>query len=395
MKRILSYILTVILLCGVTVSCSEKDNDSSQADEAVIMFFSHSEGLGYFIRQNIEDMKTAIRNRGGLGNKRLFVINAAESYPSAKIFEITYVQNKDTSFIAEKIIDRDYTLEYSSDNQHAIISSLHTLFSKVKSMANAKSYSMIIGSHGSAWLPAGICLDDMNNRYSATKRRKSFGTANSDRQIANASLATALHNAGIHLNYLLFDACYMGNVETLFDFQNICDYFIASPNEIMGVGMPYATIGNDLLNNNYRGVIDGYYDYYSTYNAPYGSLSLYNTASVSDLAKAVQDINVNHFNSSADISSVKKMDGLSPALFFDFAGYFKAVCNDSAALSALNAALKSVVVYERHTEKAFTYWGFENEMDISDICGIATSQPTTNTGVTNLLRDSGWWIVTH
>ena len=40
-------------------------------------------------------------------------------------------------------------------------------------------------------------------------------------------------------DYLLFDACFMANIETLYDLRECTDYVIAAPCEIMGEGFPY------------------------------------------------------------------------------------------------------------------------------------------------------------
>lgn len=387
--KIFAYAFAVILLCGVTASCKKDDDKKDKtAEETIFMFFPYS-GLERETTENVRNMEQALRMRGGLNGKRIIVYKA-RSTSRASLFEIKCT--KDSCY--EQDIDNDIAMTFSSKNQSAVIADLQRLLQQVKSEAPAKGYSMIIGSHGNGWLEAMNDLSSFNHAHakSANGPKKAFGSASSLYQIDNTSLATALQNENIHLNYLMFDACYMCNIETVYDFHNVCDYFIGSPNEILMHGLPYEIVGDALLKHDYRAVVDGFYDYYSS---TYGSLSVIDCSKVDDMVAIVQDINNTCLNPDGELNMVQKMDGISPTMFFDMQDYMDKFCTDKAKLERLSAKIKQLVVHTRTTEYAFTAFTSSNLIKIDTFCGIATSQPTRNADALEKLKSSAWWTATH
>lgn len=390
MNRILSYLLTVILLCGITVSCS-KDDDKDKTAETVIMFFPYS-SMESYITDNIECMKQAIEGRGGLGNQRVIVYRSMNS-STGILFELKY-SNKQC--VETSIADVSAT--FGSYDQVSNVVKLQSVLEKIKSVAPAQTYSMIVGCHGSAWVPAGYSLEDMNNSF-AKSQKKSFGSAGERNQIDNATLVEALNKSKIHLNYLLFDACYMASAEAAYDFRSICDYYIASQNEILLYGVPYDKLGDSLLKHDYRDVVDKYYKFYSEYmfrNMPfhYGSLSVINTAGLEDLASVVRRINTTCLTD-VTTNTIQHMDGISPTIFFDFYDYFEHACTDAAVLKQLKDALNATVVYERHTPEYYTAFDNQYHQPATHSCGLNISQPTRNHGAEVLMQKTEWWAATH
>lgn len=392
MKRFLSIFLTVILLCGVTVSCSNgNDEPEEENTETLIMFFPYSRLEGN-IAENIRAMRRAVHNRKGLGDTRLIVYKAT-SYANGQLYEITY---KDGSLVENTI--SDFSATFSSSNQMANIDKIRTVLNKVKEYAPSKTYSMIIGCHGNSWIQAGNCLDYMNRNYA--KGMKAFGTAEDANQIDNKSLVEALQQCNIHLTYLLFDACYMGSIEAAYDFRNVCDYYLSSQNEILTVGVPYDKVGDDLLKHNYDAVVNKYYEFYSKYiengmYASFGSFSVVRTSYLEDMAKIVREINISSLSETASIGDVQREDGIKPTIFFDFKDYYEKFCTDAAAMRKFNATLKLLVPFERHTDEYFT--GFDNvyHQPATNSCGINTSQPTQNPAARKLVIETEWWAATH
>lgn len=65
-------------------------------------------------------------------------------------------------------------------------------------------------------------------------------------------------------DFIWFDSCYMGNIETLYEFKGKCNYFVGAPTEVPAYGMPYhytlpllARKNADLV-----GAADSFYRYY-------------------------------------------------------------------------------------------------------------------------------------
>ena len=51
----------------------------------------------------------------------------------------------------------------------------------------------------------------------------------------------------MHLDYLVFDACFMGCIETAYELRGICDKVAFSPAEILEYGFQYETLASHLL----------------------------------------------------------------------------------------------------------------------------------------------------
>lgn len=350
------------------------------------MYFPYS-GLRSAIEKNISDFKQAIKNRRGLGNTRVVVCQANGTQYSC-IYEIKFVDGE----CMNDTITPQFDSYIKSDNQVQATEILQSILQTVKREAPADSYAMIIGSHGSAWLPSGVEFDSF--RDGAPK--KAFGTASRSNQIDNTTLTTALQNENMHLNYLLFDACYMATIETVYDFHNICDYYLASPNEILTEGIPYHRIGDALIRHNYERVIDEIYNYYNQSTAPYVSFSLVDCHDnhMEDLAATIQQINKTCLSTTADINEVQIMDGMSSPLTFDLQDYMDHFCTDATLLNKFTRQLKTLVPYAKSTAEVFTYYNRTHSITVNHFCGISTSQPTINSAATKL-RDTAWWAVTH
>ena len=51
----------------------------------------------------------------------------------------------------------------------------------------------------------------------------------------------------MHMDYILFDDCYMSSVEVAHALRHVTDYLIGSTSEIMAYGFPYALAGKHML----------------------------------------------------------------------------------------------------------------------------------------------------
>lgn len=389
MKQTILYIITVILLCGVTVSCQNEDD--GEVAETVIMFFPFS-GLENIIDMNIECMKTAIANRKGLSNQRIIVYKAIDRSMGA-LYEIKYTKGR-----CVDVQIADVSATFTSGGQVSNAVKLQSVLEKVKNVAPARSYSMIIGCHGSSWLPAGNSISNMNYSF-AKKNVTAFGSASEPYQLDNSTLVEALNKSGIHLTYLLFDACYMASIEAAYDFRNICDYYIASQNEIMDYGVPYDKIGDALLRHDYQSVVNGFYDFYSNYffeggSFPYGSLSVINPHNLEPIAALIKIINAEYLVD-VDLKKVQNMDGITPTIFFDLYDYFDKACSDATYRNALKAAIDQAVLYEKHTPEFYTYFSSTTHAPIKTACGLNISQPTRNRDAKPLLELNEWYKATN
>lgn len=118
----------------------------------------------------------------------------------------------------------DTVHSYSARNSVGI-TELKEVLSRTFTDFPAKHYALSMWSHGEGWLP----YDGPSVRWIGQDKKNYMNI-----QDFHAALQGAPH-----LDFILFDACFMQSVEVAYELRDCADYFIASPTEIPGPGAPY------------------------------------------------------------------------------------------------------------------------------------------------------------
>ncbi len=414
--KTLALLLLAVLLFAACSSDDEGSSKSKTSEETVIMFFPYS-GLYSYLIQNIAAYEKAIVANGGTDGKRLLVFISSTS-EKARLVEIVYNNGSCAR-------DTLKTYLYTTPD-YTTADGIATIIGDATAAAPALNYSLIIGSHGMAWVPtpsssykaphrkalgeaelealARQKAEKLGGEYVGELPTRWFGHSSDATYMANVeSLADALSSLGIKMRYILFDACYMANIETAYALRNVTDYLIASTCEIMSDGMPYATIGKNLFDHNYKAVCQGFYTYYTVdfYNGayPYGTISVTDCSEVEAMADIMLRINTAYPDGLASVSSVQDLDGLTPTVFFDFGNYVSTLCTDEALLAEFTSQLERLVPYENHTSKYYS--GFtKTSYKINTFSGLTISDPTTNNYSSygypaTMKSQTEWYKATH
>lgn len=281
------------------------------------------------------------------------------------------------------------------------------------------SYALVMGSHATGWLPT-----DMSTSSNNSNRRKTFGidvgpdgSMRNDKGVAGSvpdqieidDLASAIQASGVHLTYLLFDACLMQNIEVDYALRGVTDYVIASPISISAEGAYYTDLVRyGLFSGDAADVARTYVDYYKGYGTipykdGYGTvLSCVRTADLERFAHQMRDLLYElatssryavYTDSELDLMATLKRANMNNALnyhpyssnfyyrphYYDMLSTFRCLGATDSQLDLLASSLSSVVVYQGATE---TFWigpGYykfqtmpENE---SEWCGVSMFVP--------------------
>ena len=281
-------------------------------------------------------------------------------------------------------------------------SKMSSLLNEVVKIAPAPIYSMMIGSHGVGWIYTGSTSRSMLQSIEAdrarnkmlglpiTRQTRYFG--GSDIQMNIDDLAEGIRNSNMHhLQFLLFDDCYMANIETAYELRNVTDYLIGCPTEIMGHGMPYYEMWKYLasIQPDYGKAVEGFYNFYSNYEIGnvkyhYGTISVTDCRKVDNMMQVLTAINSRYRIGRNVDSNLQVLDGYRPAAFFDFADYIHRLCNNNTVLKGqFDKALAELVPYERHTAMYFSSLTEAGEHIINTCCGLTISASSTNAMVIN------------
>ena len=437
------------------MSCSNGDSPDgpdmpvTPVGQTVFMFFPWSNSLLSDFRRTVEDMQTVVAQRS-MKDERIMVFMAT-SEREAVLFELKKQNGRCLTDTLRRYSDRPFTSRQW----------LTSLFSEVMTLAPASRYGMVVGCHGMAWMPVQgqrnarkrlgsqerideednlykeERIDKEDNLYKEEKIEKEglykeeridkegddlmhfevqgpvttrfIGGTYPETQIETTDLADAMADAGLHTEYILFDACYMSSVEVAYELKDVTHYLIASPTEVLSYGFPYITMGKHLLGTpNYKGIVDSFISFYSSYNLPYGTVAVTDCTQLDALAAIAQQINaataeprngasegeLNTARSGKDVpNGVQIMDGYSPTLFYDL-GHLMSLKDAGTVLTAAFAEqLDKTVPYKGHTGQYFTALK-DAPVDIKHYSGLNTSQGSLNR-MADRISETAWHKATN
>lgn len=441
-KKFCSLIIATLFIV-VGVSCSNGDSPDgpdvpvTPVGQTVFMFFPWSNNLLSDFRRTVEDMQTVVAQRS-MKDERIMVFMAT-SEREAVLFELKKQNGRCLTDTLRRYNDRPFTSRQW----------LTSLFSEVMTLAPASRYGMVVGCHGLAWVPvqgqrnarkrlgSQEKIDEEDNLYKEGKIDKEglykeeridkegddlmhfevqgpvttrfIGGTYPETQIETTDLADAMSDAGFHTEYILFDTCYMSSVEVAYELKDVTHYLIASPTEVLSYGFPYITMGKHLLGTpNYKGIVDSFISFYSSYNLPYGTVAVTDCTQLDALAAIAQQINaaatepanaasegkLNTARSGKNVpNGVQIMDGYSPTLFYDL-GHLMSLKDAGTVLTAAFAEqLDKTVPYKGHTDQYFTTLK-DAPVDIKHYSGLNTSQGSLN-HMADRLSETAWYKATN
>lgn len=400
----------------VGVSCSNGDSPDgpdvpvTPVGQTVFMFFPWSNSLLSDFKRTVEDMQTVVAQRS-MKDERIMVFMAT-SEREAVLFELKKQNGRCLTDTLRRYSDRPFTSRQW----------LTSLFSEVMTLAPASRYGMVVGCHGLAWVPvqgqrnaqkrlgSQERIDEEDNLYKKERIDKEgndlmhfevqgpvttrfIGGTYPETQIETTNLADAMADAGLHTEYILFDACYMSSVEVAYELKDVTHYLIASPTEVLSYGFPYITMGKHLLGTpNYKGIVDSFISFYSSYNLPYGTVAVTDCTQLDALAAIAQQINAAAAEQLVP-NGVQIMDGYSPTLFYDL-GHLMSLKDAGTVLTAAFAEqLEKTVPYKGHTGQYFTTLK-DAPVDIKHYSGLNTSQGSLN-HMADRLSETAWYKATN
>lgn len=385
---VLFLILPVIALSAV--SCGDKGPVTPpDNDQTLFIYMPWSTNLTDDFRQNITDFETAIKN-DPLEAERILVFFMS-SATEGSLFELKY----------EKGVSSRVTMKEYTSPEMTTAAWITSVLKDVKYYAPAKRYAMIIGAHGMGWLPvpnAGVRAMDAEKyhwEYEGALKTRFFGGLSPQYQTEVTALSKGIRDAGMKMEYIMFDDCYMSCVEVAYELKDLTDYLIACPTEIMVYGFPYDKVGRYLVGNvDYRKVAQGFYDFYSTYRYPYGTIGITKTSELDALAAVMKEINGSFTFNPALLSSVQRMDGYSPVIFFDMGDYVSKLCTDPVLLQKFQACLESAVPAATALHTDYYYSSSMGTVLINTYSGMTISDPSVSSKAT-AKAETAWYKATH
>lgn len=411
------FIFAIVSIIGLG-SCTEEAVDVDKVNKQTILVFlpwtggNSSTGLTEALSNNIDSICAGITDKKGLNNTRVLVFFSNNANNST-LFDLTY--NDVTKEVSRTPIKTYEGSAYNSANGFA------DLLNEVRQNAEALNYALIIGGHGCGW----SCADDWINYPNQAKSfntQQTFDTSFSgiqfgadpnnpttrffgsvdrkENSIDLSTLAEGIKQSGIKMQYILFDVCYMGNVETAYELKDVTNYFIATSSEIMAKGIPYRSMWSYLNGTtpNYSSLVNGIVNFYKNSNTPYCNMAAIDCRQLDALANVMKEINQKYtLDTTIPLDSIQPLDGFSPHLSYDMAVYVDSLKPSGYLKEQFNNQLKKTVKVAAHTEYAYTalYLYPEATIKVKNYCGLSISDPSQHPVAIRGKEKTGWWKATH
>lgn len=381
----------------LTVSVEQRPAVAAQT----LLLYMPGRSLASYFEQNIEGIRRAV-DADTPGDGRIFVCWQPANQRTAELFELYYDPNSASCATREV---KTYTEFNAGDPE-----SVHTLFAELADEAPALSYGLIIGCHGKAWVPASagtlargaLQPSDGAKEYwqpaPGAYPTRSFGDSGYEMDITE--LADALAALPYRFDFLLFDDCFMANIETLYDLRASVDHVIASPCEIMADGFPYDRIIPQMFTDEGRSHDLGAvcYEFWNLYQNDYastiyrmqsGCITLAVMSEIDRLADVMRRINRTPA-AEYDPNTLQTYEGLSPHLFYDMGQYVSVRCSDAALLDEFAECFDAAFPPESRLHTDGFYSAYNNRMNpITHYSGITISEPSTKFTEEN--RATNWY----
>ena len=382
MKRfIYKYtLLFVLILC--LAACHGEDEERQIVGRTVIVLMPSADDLKTYLEGNVNEMAEAVAT-GALTNSRLVVCKATGK-SRVVLIELWEDQGKcvrDTIRMMESI---DLT------TATGIMGMLMT----VKDMAPAHRYSLVVGGHGMAWLPAGVIptLPYPSLAKGNLPLTRWIGGKVVDSQTDISTLSDGIKQAGMHMDYILFDDCHMSSVEVAYELREVTDYLIGCPTEIMAYGFPYRQCLKYITGNpDYKILCETFHDFYSNYKTPCGTVAVTDCRELEKLALLARNINESALSSSG-IEESQRMDGYEPPLFYDLGDVYSHLSTDSNWRVAFYEQLERTIPFKAHTPTYYSANG--KQYEIKCFSGLNTSQGSKHPAAEGW-KDTQWYQAIH
>lgn len=418
MKKLFTLLICVCSLLLSFSSCSEEAFDVDSVNkQTIFVFYPWTGNLTASLQANVDSMRAGIVAKKGLNNTRVLVF-FSNSLNKSTLYDLQYDENaKSVACVALK--------EYEGQ-PYQTADGLASIINEVKEQAEALNYAMIIGCHGCGWTyaddwvsypyfarPSNGSASTWQTTYSSENfsglqfgedpehpKTRFFGNVDKkEAAIDVTTLAEALEKSNTKMQYILFDACYMGNVETAYELRNVTNFMIASSSEIMTLGLPYKTIWSSLngTSPSYSSIVSSTVNFYTQQKVdPCCNLAAIDCRQLDKLASIMKEINSQYkLSSTVPLDSIQPLGGFSPHLFYDLGVYVDSLKPAGYLKDQFTTQLKATVKAAQTTDSVYTVFKKPNHFAVKTYSGLSISDFSTHSVAVKGREKTAWWKATH
>lgn len=355
-------------------ACSNETPEVSIAHRTVLVYLAGDNNLSSYGSQNIQSMINGAGMNHLNGGNLLVYFDAADGAPL--LLQIR--EHQDGSVHADTL--QRYPEQNSMDPKV-----MRQVIDQVVQAFPAQQQGLVLWSHGTAWLP-----------YPLSNYLRSFGDDQGE-VLSIDELASALPDHTF--DFILFDACYMGSWEVLYELRDKADYLIASPTEVLADGFVYDYILQPMFRQpaDLEQICRLFYNHYNSRTglSRSGAVALYDLQALPALADCCQTLLQGKESDLQAVlpSTVQTVDYLSAYhhFLFDLEDVIRQVATDPE-LEAFEQAMQQVILYKATTPYITFGYSGNPQIAMQHYSGLSLYLPQTNHSKLNdwYFRETAW-----
>ena len=264
-KRILRGI-ALLVTAGMFFSCDKIPSEPETRDKVLLYYAAGFNNLSSSLEEDIDQLCSGYIPEKTGNNVLLVFQNLVESgYSTAAIPTLFRVYKNDAGTTVKETV-----LTLTPGTLAASVNTLRQVLTYVSTTWKSDSYGLIFSSHATGWLPAEH--KEEPDYQGENISPSSIGSEYSPETGTSLSYEMDLDDFAdaipMHLDYILFDACFMGGVEVAYQLKDVCDRVAFSQAEVLADGFDYTTMASCLLESfgspNLKKVCKSYYEHYNS-----------------------------------------------------------------------------------------------------------------------------------
>ncbi|WP_462353858.1 clostripain-related cysteine peptidase [Alistipes timonensis] len=408
---------TLVLLATLLAACSKNEELClPHSSRVVLVYMAGDNSLGGYVRDNLDAMARGMAFAPA-GSRTIAYVDTPGENP--RLVEVT-ASGTETLHV------------WPGAHNSASAATVREAIGRVRTLAPANRYGLVLWSHGLAWMPSwatGYLTRSkarMAEPWPQTKHDRAvsetsasflpaafsaaapwpatkwFGqdTGESPAGYLDVEQLSEAIPSGV-FDWILFDACFMASAETLYALRDKAERIVCSPAEVIADGFPYEKIMAELLRPepDLRAVCESYYLHYARHaQSSYRSatVSLVETSQLEALAAATASVLGAALTTDPEalagmeLSRVQPLDRYRRHFLFDMGsvvGELETRGLVPASLAgAWRAQLARTVIYEAHTP---TMLG----LPLDACCGLSMYVPVASYADLNeYYRTLEWYV---
>ena len=383
--------LTVAIVLGLLSSCKPETEYISlqKHPRAHVMMCFGFNNLSSSLAEDIRDLEKGFIPGSAPLENYLFVfshlVESSYSTPSSPKLQRIYL-GPDGNPMKETLLEMEPgTISNRAECIREVLEFLKEKYPEIE------SFGVLMSSHGTGWTPPGYCTTGYKNEGNSDViewRRSAFpetylsgeylyepvpGVKSMGYTVTGVNPTVAYETdireiadlLPFKLDYIIFDACFMGGVEVACEFRDKCNFVVASQTEILSDGMDYTTMISDLLEGNRADLVSLATNYFNHYNLSIGSkrsatISVVDCSKLGTLAAVCRNLFRNYDISKDNVDASKLQKYFyytNHAWFYDLYSIVQAAGASETELSDLQWALDECILYKAATP-TFALYGF-------------------------------------